>query len=75
MAQESIRRTQTVQANVAAAEQQKIRRKNDDENREKRREEQRSYSSESFEDKDSKPESEAVAGSSVGTSKTFDFYA
>ena len=32
VAQESIRRTQTVQANVAAAEQQKIRRKNDDEN-------------------------------------------
>ena len=71
--QESVKRTQTVQAGLAAAEAQKVHRKNEDEERERRREEQRSFTA-SGSSRSSGAASEP-AGEEEAPTKAFDLYA
>lgn len=75
--QESVRRTQMVQAGMAAAEVQKVRRRDEDEERERRREQGREedkgafYASEQPEDSG---EQKGVEPNGI-PKKSFDFYA
>ena len=74
--EESVRRTQTVQANLEAAEAQKVKRKEEDEERERRRERQDQFSGRSSGEEDAEP-AEAEIGEIKVTKapKSFDFYA
>ena len=76
--QESVRRTQMVQAGMAAAEVRKVRRKDEDEERERRREQGREESRDSFHASERREEAEEGVHDRKGPpppQKAFDFYA
>ena len=68
VAQESVRRTQTVQASMASAEAQKVHRRSEDDERERRREERQFASPHASED-------EAADSTQEKPEKSFDLYA
>jgi hypothetical protein len=71
--QESVKRTQIVQASIAAAEPQKVKRKEEDQRERRQREERRSFSQESGTPEEG-PEL-VVQAEKKNASKGFDFYA
>lgn len=68
--QESVKRTQMVQAGLAAAEVQKVKRKEEDEQEQRRERQRQSFSENSASSGDAEPETEKKA-----PSKGFDLYA
>lgn len=77
--QESVRRTQRVQAGMAAAEVRKVQRRDEDEEREHRREQGREESKDSFlasaRPEDAGEGKGAEPGEASAPQKSFDFYA
>jgi hypothetical protein len=72
--QESVKRTQVVQASLAAAEPQKVKRKEEDERERRQREQRQSFSEDSG--TSDTPDSGLVARAGMKSpSKGFDFYA